>query len=65
VCLERVGEPEEALEAYRHTAAAIESGGKSGVRPPDESVEVLATTAAAACRQKLQTRARTNPGIVG
>jgi chemotaxis methyl-accepting protein methylase len=63
VCLERVGEPEEALEAYRHTAAAIDSGGKSGVRPPDESVEVLATTAAAACRQKLKSRARTNAGI--
>jgi chemotaxis protein methyltransferase CheR len=60
-CLERAGEPEEALEAYRHTAAAIDSGGHSGLQPPDESIEMLAATTAAACRRKLGTRARTQP----
>jgi chemotaxis protein methyltransferase CheR len=60
-CLERGGEPEEALEAYRHTAAAIDSGGRSGLEPPDDSIEVLAASAAAACRRKLGGRARTQP----
>jgi chemotaxis protein methyltransferase CheR len=60
-CLERAGEPEEALEAYRHTAAAIDSGGHSGLQPPDESIEMLAASTAAACRRKLGSRARTQP----
>jgi tetratricopeptide (TPR) repeat protein len=63
-CLERTGETEDAAEAYRHTLAAIEGGGPSGLSPPDESIETLAATTAAACRAKLgSTRARTNPGI--
>jgi chemotaxis methyl-accepting protein methylase len=62
-CLERIGESEEALEAYRHTAAAIDNGGRSGMVPYDESIEVLAATTAAACRRKLGARARTQPPV--
>lgn len=56
-CLERVGEEDEAREAHRHTIAAIENGGSSGLIPPDESIEVLATSSAAASRRKLASRA--------
>jgi chemotaxis methyl-accepting protein methylase len=62
-CLERLGDEQEALEAYRHTAAAIDSGGRSGVSPADESIEVLAASAAAACRRKLTARAQTRPPV--
>jgi len=62
-CLERTGDSEDALEAYRHTVAAIDNGGRSGVTPPDESIEVLAASTAASCRKKLGTRARTQPPI--
>jgi chemotaxis methyl-accepting protein methylase len=62
-CLERVGEEDEAREAFRHTVAAIENGGSSGLIPPDESIDVLATSTAAACRKKLSQRAATRPPI--
>lgn len=62
-CLERTGEPDEAREAYRHTVAAIENGGTSGLLPPDESIEVLAASTAAACRKKLSQRAATRPPV--
>lgn len=53
VCLERIGEVDEAYEAYQHAADAIAAGGPSGTRPADEAVEILAETTAAACRKKL------------
>jgi hypothetical protein len=62
-CLERAGEVEEAHEAYRHTLAAIDNGGRSGMIPYDESLEMLAATTAVACRRKIGTRARTQPPI--
>lgn len=54
ICLERIGETEDALEAYRHAAATIAAGGASGICPADEAVEMLAATTSAACRAKLR-----------
>ena len=52
-CLERVAEPEGAVEAYRHALAIIEGGGASGLSPWDPSMDAFARTIADACKARL------------
>ena len=49
LCLEDMGEPDEALEAYRYALGVIESGGNSGYYRADRDIEGMATMTADAC----------------
>jgi chemotaxis protein methyltransferase CheR len=57
MCLDAVGEPDDALEAYRHALGVLETRGKSGLYPAasgaSTEVELLASTAAEVCRGRL------------
>ena len=56
LCLEAIGEPTEAEEAYRHALGVIEAGGPPGLARSSVSIETLATTVAEVCRNRLGTR---------
>ncbi len=56
LCLEAIGEPTEAEEAYRHALGVIEAGGPPGLARSSVSIETLATTVAEVCRIRLGTR---------
>ncbi|WP_428268145.1 CheR family methyltransferase [Haliangium sp.] len=53
LCLEALGEPKEAEEAYRHALAVLEAGGKAGLGRPSVGIEDLATTVVEVCRARL------------
>jgi chemotaxis protein methyltransferase CheR len=52
-CLERVGDRDAALEAYRHALAVVEGGGDAGLAPWDSSMDAFANTIGEACRARL------------
>ena len=52
-CLERVGDRDAALEAYRHALAIVEGGGDAGLAPWDSSMDAFAHTIGEACRARL------------
>lgn len=53
LCLEAVGEPEDALEAYRHALGVLETQGQSGLHRPSAEVDSLAMTAIEVCRDRI------------
>jgi chemotaxis methyl-accepting protein methylase len=57
MCLDAVGEPEDALEAYRHALGVLETRGKSGLyqssSEASSDVDTLASTAAEVCRGRI------------
>ncbi|MEM9493766.1 MAG: CheR family methyltransferase, partial [Myxococcota bacterium] len=53
LCLEAMGDTEEALEAYRHTLGMIEEHHPSGLYHTDIEVENLASTVAEVCRKRI------------
>jgi tetratricopeptide (TPR) repeat protein len=59
MCLEAIGEPEDALEAYRHALGVLETRGKSGLYQSSagawSDVDALASTAAEVCRGRIAT----------
>lgn len=58
LCLEAIGEQQEAMEAYRHALGVLEAGGPPGLARPSAAVETLAATVAEVCRNRLRARAR-------
>ena len=52
-CLEVIGEPEEALEAYRYAHGVLQSGGRSGYYREDPDVEGMASMTAEACLDRI------------
>ncbi len=53
-CLERVGDREAAIEAYRHALAIVEGGGAAGLSTWDPSMDAFAHTVGETCRARLQ-----------
>src|SRR5690606_28928652 len=53
LCLEAMGEPTEAAEAYRHALGVIEAGGPPGLASASLAIEALATTVAEVCRNRV------------
>ena len=53
LCLESVGDSDEALEAYRHAFAVIELHGPSGLHKPSIAVDNLALTVAEVCINRI------------
>jgi chemotaxis protein methyltransferase CheR len=56
LCLEAIGEPTEAEEAYRHALGVIEAGGPAGLARSSVAIETLATTVAEVCRNRVGAR---------
>jgi chemotaxis protein methyltransferase CheR len=54
LCLEAVGETDEAAEAYRHALSILDMRGASGLYRETVAVENLATTVAEVCRTRIQ-----------
>ncbi|MCG8424640.1 MAG: hypothetical protein MJE77_42655 [Proteobacteria bacterium] len=54
LCLDAIGEQEDAQEAYRHALGVLEGRGESGFFRPDSEIEELATTAAEGCRARIR-----------
>lgn len=52
-CLERIGDQDGAVEAYRHTIAIVEGGGVAGLAPWDTSMDAFGRTVAETCRARL------------
>lgn len=52
-CLERVGDQDGAVEAYRHTVSIVEGGGAAGLSPWDTSMDPFARTVAETCKARL------------
>ena len=52
-CLDRTGDVEGAVEAYRHALAIIQAGGASGLAPWDTEVDAFGRTAGDACKARL------------
>lgn len=52
-CLELAGRLEDAVDAYRRAIAAVTAGGTSGLPGDLESLDVLASTVAHACRTRI------------
>jgi predicted Zn-dependent protease len=52
-CLDRIGDRDGAVEAYRHTIAIVEGGGAAGLAPWDPSMDAFARTALETCRARL------------
>jgi chemotaxis protein methyltransferase CheR len=52
-CLERVGDRDGAIEAYRHALAIVDAGGTAGLSPWDPSMDAFARTVAESCRARL------------
>lgn len=55
LCLESMGEMEEAYEAYRHALGVLDAQGPTGLGKISIAVENLATTVAEVCRNRVQT----------
>lgn len=53
-CLESVGEPDEALEAYRYAHGVLQSGGRSGYYREDPDVEGMASMTAESCLERIR-----------
>ncbi len=58
LCLEALGDPDDACEAYRHAITVVDGGGPSGLSSLDHDAETLRLTVAAACRTRLQSLSR-------
>jgi tetratricopeptide (TPR) repeat protein len=58
LCLEALGDTEDASEAYRHAVAVLEQGGPSGIAELSDAVEALGLSVADACRLRLGILAR-------
>jgi chemotaxis methyl-accepting protein methylase len=54
-CLDRIGEREGAVEAYRHALEIVEAGGAAGLSPWDPGMDALAHTIGETCRARLRT----------
>lgn len=52
-CLERIGDREGAIEAYRHALGIVEGGGAAGLSSWDPSVDAFAQTVSETCRARL------------
>lgn len=53
-CLERIGDRDGAIEAYRHALAIVEGGGGAGLAAWDPSMDAFAHTVSETCRARLQ-----------
>lgn len=53
VCLEAVGKPDEAREAYHHAIAAVAAGGHAGLPDAELEATTMATTVSGACYARL------------
>lgn len=53
-CLERIGDREGAIEAYRHALGIVEGGGTAGLAAWDPSMDAFAHTVSETCRARLQ-----------
>jgi chemotaxis methyl-accepting protein methylase len=59
LCLERTGEREDALDAFRGALIAIENGGGPGLAQLDEEIDALVRTTHAACRERIRALGQT------
>ena len=53
LCLEAVGRPGEAREAYRHAIGAVAAGGHAGLSDAELDATTMATTVSGACHARL------------
>ena len=58
LCLEALGDADDACEAYRHAMSVLERGGRSGLGGLGDDIETLRLSISSACRSRLQTLAR-------
>lgn len=54
LCLEALGDHEDATEAYRHAISVLNRGGHSGVEELSDSIESMRLSVADACRLRLE-----------
>lgn len=54
LCLEALGQTEDAREAYRHALGLLEHAGDTGLHRPSSDVDMLSRTAAEVCRQRIE-----------
>ena len=58
LCLEALGDADDACEAYRHAMSVLDRGGPSGLGGLGDDIETLRLSISSACRSRLQTLAR-------
>lgn len=54
LCLDAIGDNNDALEAYRHALGVLGSKGTSGLHKPSDDVDMLVETAAEVCRDRIE-----------
>lgn len=54
LCLDTIGDNNDALEAYRHALGVLRSKGTSGLHKPSDDVDMLVETAAEVCRGRIE-----------
>ena len=57
LCLDAIGDNNDALEAYRHALGVLRSKGTSGLHKPSDDVDMLVETAAEVCRGRIEASA--------
>ena len=54
LCLDAIGDSNDALEAYRHALGVLRAKGTSGLHKPSDDVDMLMETAAEVCRGRIE-----------
>lgn len=54
LCLDAIGDNNDALEAYRHALGVLSAKGTSGLHKPSDDVDMLVETAAEVCRGRIE-----------